>query len=46
MNVYGFLFQVIPYFYKLSMAKEGDLSVPEKEFKEKLGQLNDVRYYA
>lgn len=45
-NVYGFLFQVIPYFYKLSMTKGEDLSVPEKEFKEKLGQLNEVCYYS
>ncbi|KAA0717955.1 Glutathione S-transferase omega-1 [Triplophysa tibetana] len=34
--------KVVPYFYKLSMSKEGDLSVPEKEFKEKLSQLNDT----
>ncbi|KAI7805428.1 glutathione S-transferase omega-1-like [Triplophysa rosa] len=34
--------KVIPYFYKLSMTKGEDLSVPEKEFKEKLSQLNDT----
>ncbi|XP_055026460.1 glutathione S-transferase omega-1 [Misgurnus anguillicaudatus] len=34
--------KVVPLFYKLSMTKGEDLSVPEKEFKDKLSKLNEV----
>lgn len=37
-------FQVIPYFYKISMGKKRgeDVSAAEVEFTEKLSQLNEV----
>lgn len=43
-NGNSYSFQVIPYFYKISMGKKRgeDVSAAEVEFTEKLSQLNEV----